>query len=105
MKLEKHRYIVFKVHSKKKISKRDFIRRIWKSIDDLFGCKGAADTGLWVVCFEENEKKGIIRCNLKSLKPVKAALIMITNMTRRVPMMIQILGVSGTIKTAKEKFY
>lgn len=105
LKLEKHRYIVFKIHSKKRISSRDFIRKIWKSIDDLFGCKGSANTGLWVVDFDDKENKGIIRCDLKSLKTVKVALIMITDIAKNIPMMVQILGVSGTIKTAKEKFY
>ena len=105
MKLEKHRYLILKIYANITFSERQFISRIWDSIYELFGCKGASETGLWLVDFDINEKRGIIRCNLESLNQVKVALILITEILRNNPIMIRILGISGTIKRAKEKFY
>jgi ribonuclease P/MRP protein subunit POP5 len=104
MKLEKHRYIIFRFFSGKMISEKPFINAIWDSIYEIWGVKGASETGLWLIDFDNKNNRGIIRCNLKSLKTVKIALILMTHV-QNVPIMIQIIGISGTIKTGKEKFY
>ncbi|MHA1230186.1 MAG: Rpp14/Pop5 family protein [Candidatus Helarchaeota archaeon] len=105
MKLEKHRYVVFKYYAENEITKEEFIKGLWNSIYEVFGCKGASETGLWIIEFNKNEKKGILRCDLKSLIKIRVALTLITELPRNNRIMFQILGISGTIKKAKEKFY
>jgi len=56
MKLEKHRYVIFKYFTANEINEEDFIKIIWGSIDGLFGCKGSSETGLWVVDFNTKDK-------------------------------------------------
>ncbi|MHA1752769.1 MAG: Rpp14/Pop5 family protein [Candidatus Helarchaeota archaeon] len=105
MKLEKHRFVVFKFYSENTILKDNFIKGIWDSIYKIFGYKGASETGLWIIEFDNVNKKGIIRCSVKSLNYIKIALILTTYIPKDNPVMFQIVGVSGTIKKAKEKFY
>ncbi|MHA1268662.1 MAG: Rpp14/Pop5 family protein [Candidatus Helarchaeota archaeon] len=105
MKLKKHRYIVFRFFTENEIQINQFTKNLWESIYELFGCKGASETGLWIIDLDNNEKKGIIRCDLESLTKIRIALTLLSEISRNVPIMIQILGVSGTIKKAREKYY
>jgi len=105
MKLVKHRYIAFKYYSEENITKEEILNKIWESIYSMFGCIGAAETGLWMIDLDEKNNRGIIRCDLPSLNKVRVAMVLITRIKENKPFMFKILGVSGTIKKAKEKYY
>lgn len=100
------RYIAFQVISENKIPINDVFNSIWHSLLNFLGEYGVANAAIWVTKTNYNEEKqiGIIRCSHLSVEHVRASLAMIQRIgDSRVIM--KVLGVSGTIKAAKKKFF
>jgi len=104
VKEDRNRYIVFKIYSDNYISKEDLTRDIWRTLLAMYGEYGASKTNFWLIEYDENTKKGIIRCTHTTINMIRAVLTFITKIAET-PVIVRTLGVSGTIKTAKEKFY
>jgi ribonuclease P/MRP protein subunit POP5 len=102
----KRRYIAYKVISEEKILFPDLVNTIWHSILNCLGELGASETDLWIAkdTYDEKHQTGIIRCSHKSVEKVRAALALIQRIGD-IRVVIKVLGVSGTIKTAKIKFF
>ena len=100
------RYIAFQVISEEKIPTNDVINSIWHSLLNFLGEYGVAKAAVWIskANYDENKNIGIIRCSHVSVEHVRASLSMIQRIgdTRAI---IKVLGVSGTIKAAKKKFF
>lgn len=100
------RYIAYQVISEDKFLYSDLRNAIWHSILNFLGEFGASEAQIWLIknLYDEKKQAGIIRCSHKYLEKIRAALSLIQRIgdTRVV---IKVLGVSGTIKATKMKYF
>jgi len=98
---EKKRYIAFEINSEKLITRQELVREISNSIISLFGDTGASEINPALMSFEG--RFGILRCAREKKNETRAGLACINNIHgSRISIMV--LGISGTIKSATEKF-
>ncbi len=102
---ENHRYVVFEVISKKDIAFSGVVETVWKASLALFGDAGTSEMSLWVPgnLYDASKKKGIIRTNHFGVEKLRAAIMSIREINGE-PVVFIILGVTGTIRSAKNKF-
>ncbi|NOQ55185.1 MAG: hypothetical protein GQ477_00080 [Nanohaloarchaea archaeon] len=101
----RERYIVFKIISDKNYSLEDTVKTIWSSILQLFGEVGSSEFHIWIPAnlYNENTNTGIIRCSHDYVQQVRAAIALIRNIDHE-PLIFKTLGVTGTMRSAKDKF-
>lgn len=102
---ERHRYIAYEIICEQNIEYTDLSNAIWHSIMGLLGEKGCADAGVWIMrsAWDEKKRIGFIRCSHLAVEHVRAALALVNKINEN-PVIVRVLGVSGTIKAAKKKF-
>ncbi len=98
---EKKRYIAFEITSEQIINRSELSREILSSICSLFGDKGSSEINAGLISYDG--RYGIIRCAKDQTESTRAALACIYKI-RGIRISILVLGVSGTIKEAMEKF-
>jgi len=98
---EKKRYIAFEINSEKMIIRQELVREIFNSTISLFGDTGASEINPALMSFEG--KFGILRCTRDKTNKTRVCLACINNI-RGICVSIRVLGISGTIKGATEKF-
>jgi ribonuclease P/MRP protein subunit POP5 len=98
---EKKRYLAFEVISEKTIRRWELSNEIFNSTCSLFGDTGCSEINPGLLYYEGNH--GIIRCLREKTEETRAALACITGI-RGTRVSILVLGISGTIKGAMEKF-
>lgn len=98
---KRKRYIVFDVDSEDDFLKKELSNAIWREALALFGEAGASDLGIALLEFEDSQ--GILRCNHDGVESVRAVLASLRSI-KRIRTVLYIKGVSGTLKTAIEKF-
>ena len=100
------RYIAFQVITEDKVLLNDVFNSIWHSLLNFLGEYGVANAGIWIskANYDEAKKLGIIKCNHTSVEHVRTSLALIQRIgdSRAI---VKVLGVSGTIKAAKKKFF
>ncbi len=107
---ERKRYVVFEVISQVPLNREDIISLIWKASLDLFGEYGTSKLNLWIMeVYQhelpdyENVLRGILQCNHREVKKIRAALSVITKFNGA-RVVFHTLGISGTIRSATKKF-
>ena len=108
MKVEKHRYIAFEIISKNnEITQDQVIKTIWNQLYKIYGEYGTSKIGLWLIYFDPQSRKGVLRCSLKELDKLRTVLATITSFGKKKhpEVIIFVLGISGTIKSIKEKYF
>lgn len=102
---ERKRYIAFEVISEEKIEFGELVNALWHSLLNLVGEMGTSDVNFWLVkdSWDEDRQKGLIKCNHKHVKNVRASLALINQIGDK-KIIIRSLGVSGTMKAAEKKF-
>ncbi|MCD6368093.1 MAG: ribonuclease P protein component 2 [Candidatus Aenigmarchaeota archaeon] len=103
---EKKRYLAFEVISESKLEFEEILNAFWHSLLNLCGEIGTANTNIWFVkdMWNENSQRGVIRCRHDTVEYVRSALALIDRIgDSRV--IINTLGVSGTMKVVKRKFF
>ncbi len=98
---EKKRYLAFEVISVRTVTRGELSKEIFDSTCSLFGDKGCSEINPGLLYYEG--KYGIIRCSRGKTEETRAALACITGI-RGAKVSILVLGISGTIKGAMEKF-
>ena len=98
----RRRYLAIQVHSEADIVKGKLSRAVSDKINFLYGVKGAAETDLRMIEYDQQLMQGIIRCNHDRLTETRAALAHITAIDDA-PVAIQVVTVSGTIKTLRKR--
>jgi ribonuclease P/MRP protein subunit POP5 len=98
---DKKRYLAFEVTSEKTINRQQLVNEILDSVASLFGDKGISEINPKLMSYDG--RFGIIRCAREKTQETRAALACITNV-RGIRVSILVLGISGTIKGATEKF-
>jgi|GEM_PF-230718 len=103
---ENRRYLAFEIISEGKLDFGEILNAFWHSLLNLVGEVGASQANIWFVSdsWDEKNQRGLIRCDNKYVEYVRAALALIDRIgdKRVVP---YTLGVSGTMKAARRKFF
>jgi ribonuclease P/MRP protein subunit POP5 len=102
----KKRYIAFEVIADKELDFQDLSNAIWNSALNFLGEKGVAESRMWVIknIYKHEKKLGLIRCAHNHVEPVRAALAFVQAVNNQ-PVIVKVIGISGTIKAAKQKFF
>lgn len=103
MKLYRNRYIAFKIISESTFSAERIVDCIWRMLLNLFGEVGASRTNFWLIEYNPEEGEGVLRCTHTSVDMMKAALATVTELNGS-PLIINALGVSGTIRGVRRFF-
>lgn len=100
---EKKRYIAFEVEHEGELSpdRKALLDEIFFATQTLLGDSGSAEIGWRLIDYDGT--RGIIRVSLKGLDKARAALAAVTSI-KGSRAAIRVLGVSGTIKAAIEKY-
>lgn len=97
----KKRDLAFELISEEPVSRSDLVREVMSSASSLLGDVTASECDIKVLGFED--RKGIIQCSHKKVKETRASLAALTRVNGR-RATLYILGTSGTVKRATEKF-
>ncbi|MCG3217818.1 MAG: hypothetical protein KAR35_02370 [Candidatus Heimdallarchaeota archaeon] len=102
VKREKQRYLGFTILGPNKPTKREVNNEFWKEYTMLFGTIGAANSGMYLIEYDEEEKKGIVRIRHDMINnlTICCALMREINDQKSV---VHRIGVSGTIKGVTKK--
>lgn len=102
---EKRRYVAFKINCNKPLQEMDVNNAIWNSALNFLGDLGAAKASLFVLkgIYTPENKIGMVRCSHTAVEHVRTALALVTRVGEE-PVIIEVLGISGTIKAAKRKY-
>ena len=98
----RRRYLALQVHSEADITQAELSRAISDKIHLLYGVRGAAETDYRMIEYNQQHRRGIIRCSHEKLTEARAALAHITAINGA-PVSIQVITVSGTIKSLRKR--
>lgn len=99
---EKNRYLVIKVHSTRKFSKDNIIRALWDNAFENIGAFDISKSSFWLMDFDKDKQKGILRTNNKKEQKVRASITLLQRIKNE-KAFISIIKESGTLKKAREK--
>ena len=102
---EKQRYLVFEIISKKEFELGEVVSSIWNASLQTYGEVGVSSFSLWIPgnLYDKAKKKGIVKCNHTSVEQMRSVLATIKEIEGD-PVCFKVTGVTGTIKSAKNKF-
>lgn len=99
------RYIVFEIISQIPVKYQDVVAAVWGSMLDFIGELQSSDLRTWLIqnLYDDRTQRGVIKCSHTHVENVRAilSLIQVIGESRCV---IKVLGVTGTIKFATEKY-
>ena len=102
VKREKQRYLGFVIIGPKKLTKREVNNEFWEKYTNLFGTIGAANSGMYLIEYDEEEKKGIVRIRHDMINNLTICCALIREIIEQ-KSIIHRIGVSGTIKGVTRK--
>jgi ribonuclease P/MRP protein subunit POP5 len=97
----KKRYLAFELISEEPAGRGDIVKEVISSASSLLGDVTTSDCDIKVLGFEAG--KGILQCSHTRVKETRAALAALTRINGK-RATLHVLGVSGTVKGATEKF-
>ena len=97
----KKRYLAFELISEEPASRNDIVREVLSSASSLLGDVTTSDCDIKVLGFENG--KGILQCSHTRVKEARASLAALTRINGK-RATLHVLGASGTVKRATEKF-
>lgn len=99
------RYIAFEIISESPVKYSEFISAVWASMFDFLGEIGSSEAKVWFVhnLYDDKAQRGIIKCTHDSVEKVRIVLSLV-QVVGEIKSIIKILGVTGTIKSAKTKY-
>lgn len=102
---DNQRYIVFEVISKREMTFENMVSAIWSASLQLFGEVGTSRFNMWVpsTLFDKTKKRAVIRTTHNSVEEVRAVIASIKEIEGE-SVVFHVLGVTGTVKSAKSKF-
>ena len=103
---ERNRYIAYQVVSESPINYSDLTNTIWHSLLNFLGELGTAEANVWIVknVYNEAKQMGLVKCKHIAVEQVRTALALIQRIGD-VRVVVKVLGVSGTLKAARKKFF
>lgn len=100
---KRQRYVVFRVTGEEKFKKELLLSSLKKTGARFFGEMEFARIRPWLADFDFATQTGILRTDSKKVGEAKSILLLTAKIGER-KSRISTLGVSGTIKKAREKF-
>jgi ribonuclease P/MRP protein subunit POP5 len=103
---EKNRYLAFEIISDQKYARDEIVKAIWNAALRYLGEKGASATSLWIMDWDDETQRGIIKVNHTSVDDIKASLTLLTEIKKgdnRYAAAYRTITVSGTLKKLREK--
>ncbi len=100
----KKRYLAFEIMSESPVEFSDFVNVFWNSSISFIGEIGSAKASLWIVkdFWDQKQQRGVIKCSHKFVERIRLVMSLIGRIgDYRV--IINILGVSGTLNSARAK--
>jgi RNase P/RNase MRP subunit POP5 len=102
LKRVKRRYVLLQIESEVSPTGREVLDAVWAAVTRLYGEVGASQTGLALIEYDEERKKGVVRVWLASLQTVRASIASITCLAGK-DAAVHVLAISGTLKSLREK--
>jgi len=96
----RHRYALFKVLSSSWLGEKDVREAIQRGVLELFGIYGLSTIEPKVVEYNEEQCRGIVRCNHHRLPLLRASLASIATLDDK-PVSFLVVKVSGTLKALR----
>ena len=99
------RYIIFEVIAENKIEYGDMVNAVWDSMLNFLGELEASKAKIWFIknLYDENNQRGVIRCGNNYVEHIRTVLSLVHIIGEK-RAIIKILGVTGTIKSARNKY-
>ncbi|MBI2085499.1 MAG: ribonuclease P protein component 2 [Candidatus Aenigmarchaeota archaeon] len=100
----KKRYLSFEIISESSVEFADFVNVFWNSSMSFIGELGSAKASIWIVkdLWDQKLQKGVIKCSHAFVEKIRLILSLIGRIgDQRV--IVSVLGVSGTLNSAKAK--
>jgi RNase P/RNase MRP subunit POP5 len=94
------RYLAIKIYSENEVKEKDLFNAIEEKINFLYGVVGASRINYRPIGFEDGI--AIIRCNHLWVSQMRSVIAHIKEINF-FPVMLQVIRISGTIKTLKKK--
>ncbi|MFH1787156.1 MAG: Rpp14/Pop5 family protein [archaeon] len=101
---KRQRYVVFEVAGEETFKKEEVYKSLASTGIKALGEIGFAGLGFWLTDFDENKQKGILKINHDQKDQAKALLALASTVNGK-PARFSSMGVSGTIKKAKKKWW
>ncbi|MBU0666599.1 MAG: Rpp14/Pop5 family protein [Nanoarchaeota archaeon] len=99
---EKKRYVVYEVITTS-CKKSDYSREILNNCKRFLGVLESAKAGIMHVLFNKEKQRGVVRVSSKYMNKLKLSLMFIKQLDEE-DALIKSIGVSGTLRKAKEKY-
>lgn len=102
---EKERYILFRIESTETFSLGDVVDQLWKDMVSYLGEKTVAAVNPWVMgdLFSKRQQVGGIRVNKDHVEDVRTAIALVDHINGE-DVCIHVIGVSGTMQSARDKY-
>jgi ribonuclease P/MRP protein subunit POP5 len=99
------RYVIFEVISDNPITYNDLVNAMWNSMLNFLGELESSKAMVWFIqnLYDEKNQKGVIKCRHDFVEGIRAILSLIQTVGET-KVIIKILGVTGTIKSARNKY-
>ena len=96
----RRRYLAVRLHTDGKLPSESIFRNaIWHQLQELYGELGVSRIGFWVLAYHLRESVAILRCQHDQVRPLRAALAAITEISST-SLIIEVVGISGTLRKA-----
>jgi RNase P/RNase MRP subunit POP5 len=102
LKYVRRRYLALKVECEGSADYKAVSEAIWNSVLRLFGEVGCSQAGLYLVGFDTETNRAVVRCSHKALPMVRASIASITKIGNQ-RAAFHILRVSGTLKALNKR--
>lgn len=99
------RYIVFEIISEKPVDFDGFAASFWNSCLSFMGEEGMSKSRPWIIMnlYDAKRQTGVVRCDNIMTERVRTSLALI-NIVAETKSVIRVLGITGTIRSATEKY-
>jgi len=99
------RYVIFEIISDNPITYSDLVNTIWNSMLNFLGELESSEAMIWSIqnLYDEKSQKGVIKCRHDFVESIRAILSLIQT-AGETKVIIKVLGVTGTIKSARNKY-
>ncbi len=99
----KRRYIAFQIIGEKQFKREEVIRHLVRSHLNFVGEKAYSIASPWLISFEEETQKGLVRTKLDGLNQFRSSMALITSIEGH-DAIFRTLGVCGTIRGCEDRF-
>jgi len=100
------RYIAFEVISDQPVKYEDVTTAILGSAIGFLGELGSSEAKIWIIqnLYDQEMQRGVIKCSADYVEHLRAVLSLITFVGES-KAIVRIIGVTGTIKSARLKYF